>query len=141
MNGQLLRTALITLLMIALASCGGGGDEEVDSEPTVVEPPAGIFTALSAGGDHTCGILDTGAVTCWGLDEHGQSTPPTGTFTALSAGGDHTCGILDAGTVACWGLDGDGQSTPLDRTAKTDLVIYSGFRSCVWSATASYKRG
>ena len=88
MNGQLLRTALITILMIALASCGGGGDEEVDSEPTVVEPPAGIFIALSAGGDHTCGILDTG-------------------------------------TVACWGLDGDGQSTPLDRTAKTDLVIYS----------------
>ena len=75
-------------------------------------PPTGIFTDLSAGGDHACGILDTGDVACWGLDEYGQSTPPTGIFTDLSAGGDHACGILDTGDVACWGLDEYGQSTP-----------------------------
>ena len=71
-----------------------------------------IILLVSAGGDHTCGILDTGAVACWGLDADGQSTPPAGTFTEVSAGADHTCGILDTGAVACWGLDADGQSTP-----------------------------
>ena len=71
-----------------------------------------IMPLVSAGGDHTCGILDTGAVACWGLDDDGQSAPPAGTFTTFSAGADHTCGILDTGAVACWGLDDDGQSTP-----------------------------
>ena len=84
-----------------------------------------IFTAVSAGGDHTCGILDTGDVACWGLDDQGQSTPPAGTFTALSAGGDRTCGILDTGAVTCWGLDDQGQSAPPDPAAKTDLVVHS----------------
>ena len=51
-------------------------------------------------------------MTCWGLDDEGQSTPPAGTFTTLSAGADHTCGILETGAVACWGLDDEGQSTP-----------------------------
>ena len=71
-----------------------------------------IIPLVSAGGDHTCRILDTGAVACWGFDDDGQSAPPAGTFTTVSAGADHTCGILDTGAVACWGLDDDGQSTP-----------------------------
>ena len=75
-------------------------------------PPSNQLPMVSAGGDHTCGILETGAVACWGLDDEGQSAPPAGTFTTVSAGADHTCGILETGAVACWGLDDDGQSTP-----------------------------
>ena len=71
-----------------------------------------INPLVSSGGDHTCGILDTGAMACWGLDDEGQSAPPAGTFTTVSAGADHTCGILDTGAVACWGLDDEGQSMP-----------------------------
>ena len=64
MNKRLLRKFFVLLFLASLASCGGGGDE--DGEPTAVEPLAGTFTAVSAGGDHTCGILDTGDVACWG---------------------------------------------------------------------------
>ncbi len=72
-------------------------------------PPAGTFTTLSAGADHTCGILETG----WrGFDVTTSPAPPAGIFTTVSAGADHTCGILDTGAVACWGLDDEGQSTP-----------------------------
>ncbi len=66
-------------------------------------PSAGVrFRALSAGGDHTCGIIDggidDGEATCWGLNSSGQSTPPSGVrFRALSAGRDHTCGIIEGG--------------------------------------------
>jgi len=70
------------------------------------------FTSISAGRSHTCGVRETGAVACWGLDDDGQSTPPRGTFSALSAGDAHTCGIRDAGALECWGLDDVGQSTP-----------------------------
>jgi alpha-tubulin suppressor-like RCC1 family protein len=41
-------------------------------------PPAGTFTAVSAGGDHTCGVKTSGTVVCWGDDSSGEATPPAG---------------------------------------------------------------
>ena len=109
---KLFSLCLTFLVGLILAACGGGGDEDGGGEALSVEPSAGTFTMVSAGADHTCGILDTGAVECWGLNDEGQSTPPAGTFTMVSAGADHTCGILDTGAVECWGLNDEGQSTP-----------------------------
>ena len=81
--------------------------------------------ALSSGEDHTCAILDNGAVSCWGRGYYGQlgngatsdkSTPTltsslgTGrTAVALSSGEYHTCAILDNGAVSCWGTGTYGQ--------------------------------
>ncbi len=91
-------------------------------------------TAISAGGGHTCAILDDGSVRCWGFDRDGElgygtlaigedigDTPATlpdtvgpvnlggHKATAVSAGGRHTCAILDDGSVRCWGYAGAGQ--------------------------------
>ncbi len=74
------------------------------------------FTQVSGGFDHSCGIDSTGAVQCWGYNNHGQSTPPSDTFTQVSAGWHHTCGIDSSGSVQCWGSDIYGQSTPLAGT-------------------------
>ena len=76
-------------------------------------------TTLSAGGMHTCVILDNGSVSCWGRGSNGQlgngetSSKYTPTLTsslgigrtavAISSGAAHTCAILDNGDVACWG--------------------------------------
>ena len=81
--------------------------------------------AVSAGGSHTCAILDDGSLKCWGMDSYGQlgdggsntdkNTPVsvslgTGrTAVAVSAGGYHTCAILDDGSLKCWGYDSHGQ--------------------------------
>ena len=67
------------------------------------QSPKGHFTAVSAGGLHTCALLFSGSAVCWGADFAGQSTPPEGQFTAISAGYAHTCGIRPDGSVKCWG--------------------------------------
>ena len=58
---------------------------------------------MSAGGEHTCAVADTGAVSCWGNDGEGQATPPAGTFASAASGVFHTCGITTAGELDCWG--------------------------------------
>ncbi len=88
-------------------------------------------TQVSAGTDHTCGILE-GAAYCWGDNTNGElglgsttdATVPTAvvatgvlsgkTVTEISAGmddangGQHTCAVADGG-VYCWGLNIHGE--------------------------------
>ena len=108
---RILASAMLTLLYLALlgaiAACGRGDDDSDQSTP-----PPGEFTSVSAGDDHTCGVMRDGAVACWGYDQYGQSTPPPGEFTSVSAGDNHTCGVKRDGAVACWGYDQYGESTP-----------------------------
>ena len=85
-------------------------------------------TAISAGNAHTCALLDTGEVRCWGQAANGRlgygnvtdigDTETPGGFgpvnlgrpaVAISAGNAHTCAILDTGQVRCWGLGTSGR--------------------------------
>ena len=79
---------------------------------------------ISAGTDHTCAVLDTGKVRCWGSSQYGVLGPGTpqrvlakgavevdvgGRVVEISAGASHTCALLETGRVRCRGSDMQGQ--------------------------------
>jgi len=86
--------------------------------------------ALAAGDDHTCAVLQGGALKCWGRDDAGQlglgdltnrgdrpgqlgdALPAVslgGPAVAVAAGATHTCAVTDDGAVRCWGAGAAGQ--------------------------------
>jgi alpha-tubulin suppressor-like RCC1 family protein len=94
-----------------------------------------VFTDVSNGNGHSCGIATGGAAYCWGGNGNGQlgdgtssnsSTPVAVsgglTFSRIEAGWDFSCGLLTDGRVACWGSGGGGRlgngSTSLWRTPR-----------------------
>ena len=57
------------------------------------DAPAGKFTAVSAGSNHSCGLRVDKTVTCWGSNydgwgetHYGQAEAPSGEFISVSAG-------------------------------------------------------
>ena len=109
---------------------GDGGSNTDTNAPssTAINLGSGrTAVAVSAGGQHTCAILDNGDLKCWGRDNNGQlgdggsnanTNAPSSTAinlgtgrtaVAVVAGQEHTCVILDNGDLKCWGRNGNGQ--------------------------------
>ena len=65
--------------------------------------PADRFLEIATGFEHSCGILESGVVACWGDGSHGQLDAPGGVFDHIAALGDRTCGLRRGGGVLCWG--------------------------------------
>ena len=115
------------------AILGPIGDEpgEMGNNLSAVDLGVGrSATQISAGGDHTCAVLDDQTVKCWGLGSSGQlgygdlssrgSSPGEmgdnlpavdlgGAAIGICTGDDHTCAILSDSTVKCWGSAASGQ--------------------------------
>ena len=91
--------------------------------------PGRTATAISAGGFHTCALLDDETVRCWGYGADGRlgyantqtvgddETPGSAgsvdlgagrSARAITAGLGHSCAILDDGNVRCWGYGQNG---------------------------------
>jgi alpha-tubulin suppressor-like RCC1 family protein len=103
------------------------GDRDVPASTGDVDT-GGVATQVAAGADHTCALLSSGEVVCWGLGGQGQlgygnsnnsgasSVPSVAGTVELGArveqiatGSRHTCALLSGGTVRCWGDGSEGQ--------------------------------
>lgn len=102
------------------------------SAPPIALGAGRTAVAITAGEAHTCAILDTGAVRCWGFGGNGRlgqgsidsigddagetpaSVPPVAlgagrTARTITVGFSHSCALLDDGTLRCWGFGGSGR--------------------------------
>jgi hypothetical protein len=103
-------------------------------------PGLGGVTAVAAGSAHTCALLASGGVTCWGDNSSGQlgdgaacgttchspvDASAITSATAIATGGQHTCAIVSSGGVKCWGDNEHGQlgngDSPHDASAPVDV--------------------
>ena len=101
-------------------SVGQLGDGNLAAESPVVNVSgldSGV-AAIALGASHSCALLNTGELRCWGSNDAGElgdgnvaaSQPlpvtvvglPQG-VKAIAAGGSTTCALLEAGEVYCWG--------------------------------------
>ncbi|MFO0583637.1 MAG: hypothetical protein U0229_15310 [Anaeromyxobacter sp.] len=64
---------------------------------------------IAAGGAHTCAVLGSGAVTCWGAPAQTAGAASISGATAIAAGASHTCAVVTGGAVKCWGANLVGQ--------------------------------
>jgi len=95
-----------------------------NAEPNPEPVDLGSFggSQLVAGQVHTCLVLSSEEVVCWGDNTAGQLGDGTEISrhtpalvrdlfgaVALSAGIGHTCAIRRDGVVVCWGLNDQGQ--------------------------------
>ena len=72
---------------------------------------------------HSCALLDTGGVECWGMLNEGEDSDETSErllvptdvpnlgagVTAITAGYSHDCALLSDKTIKCWGYNRRGQ--------------------------------
>lgn len=121
-----MRRLLVALAVLAALPLTGRAEAQ-PAPPPETAPLTGVRD-VTTGVDHSCALLHSGQVRCWGSSNYGMlgagdydpsptprtvvavtgSGPLTG-VTQVAAGRNHTCALLGSGQVRCWGFNGDGQ--------------------------------
>lgn len=129
----------------------GDGTTTDSSTPVTVSGLAAGAIAISAGGFHTCALLSTGAVQCWGQNQYGQlgngsttgsPTPVTVSglasgVVAIATGVSHSCGLSQAGAVQCWGRNQFGQLGGGSTSNSSTPVTVANLAAAVQIATGA----
>jgi hypothetical protein len=102
----------------AIERCGDVNPVPCSSQPVELTAPEPM-RQVSSGTSHACAVSVSGAVYCWGANDHGQlghvgplvKTPRRVTvngaerFTSVSSGGIETCAVTTTNVLYCWGAD------------------------------------
>lgn len=114
------RTSTLFLTLWFLATVQACADRHIEPTPTWLA--AESLVRVSAGGEHSCALLDDGTVACWGegacgllgdgtARSHEEPVRVRGLSDAVdvSAGALHACALLTDGSVECWGVSVRGR--------------------------------
>jgi len=88
--------------------------------------------SIACGKEHTCALLTTGFVACWGFNDYGQLDIPNDYNNNIDylTCRNNTCFVVQTnGTVISWGEDIDGIRTSTPNTQfleKTEISIGGG---------------
>ena len=135
----------------------GDGSTTSRLTPVSVDLGDGVTAkALSAGGTHTCAILNDDSLVCWGFNFFGQlgdgSTTDRNTpvevnlgdgvsAKAVGAGSHHTCAILNDDSLVCWGANGSGQlgdGSTTDRSTPVGVNLGDGVSAVALSTGSNH---
>lgn len=133
-----------------------GSQDDPHSTPLAVSGGR-LWTSISVGAYHACGVAADGSAYCWGDNTSGElgtgnTTPQTTpalvlnnlTFASVDAGNDGlgtglpptTCGLTTTGAAYCWGANGLGQVGNANSSAtQTAPAQVSGSRT--WTLVSS----
>lgn len=125
--------------------CWGDNDSGQLGDGTLANRSAAVaiaslasgVTAVTLGTRHSCALLATGGVRCWGENEDGQLGDSSRTdrsspvdvsglssgVIAIGAGDNFTCALLAAGTVSCWGGNDRSQLGGIAASATTPSAV------------------
>ena len=139
----------------AYGQLGNGGYSNSNSPMTTPLSSNQLLTTVQVGLFHSCALLDSGQVACWGDNSNGQLGDGTqsgsgvpvivslGTnATSISVGQRHACAILDDASLQCWGANeagqlGDGSNS--DRDNPTEIDLGHGSKEQLPCAPGSYQ--
>ncbi len=121
---RILQCLLSILFTVAIASASFAQERvEDDIIPILLAVSMkGKESPIAHGGSHSCALLSSGSVSCWGsnrkhdLGNGGTSDSDVPVMvngitdaTAIALGGGHSCALLSSGSVSCWGYNAHGQ--------------------------------
>ncbi len=128
------------------------GDGSSGSESATPLAVSGISdaSAIAVGGRHSCALLNSGSVQCWGANMQGQlgdgstndSSTPVGVLNltdaiAIGAGEAHSCAVTSGGSVQCWG-ENTGSQLGIGSLAQSEVpVTVAGIDSAIDVALGS----
>jgi alpha-tubulin suppressor-like RCC1 family protein len=125
------------------------GSKSIGTARLTAEPTA--YVAVSVAGEHSCALIDDGAVQCWGVNEDGElgdgtlvsrSVPTpvvglTGPAIAVAAAQDYSCALIQGGGVQCWGVNNNGELGDGTTDDSTTAVTVTGLAGPATAVSAT----